>query len=73
MIVLTLNRLLKSTNKQNKQHLRIIAAKLFKRVTSTFSLKYKEIQKMIEGLGTFSENEYLINTMKGIIMLNDII
>ena len=56
VIILTLNRILKNENVPNK-NLKDIAKTLFKRISSIFSLKYKEIQNISEGVGNFSWND----------------
>ena len=56
VIILTLNRILKNENVLNK-NLKDIAKTLFRRINSIFSLKYKEIQNITEGVGNFSWNQ----------------
>ena len=56
VIILTLNRILKNKNVLNKK-LKDIAKTLFQRMSSIFSLKYKDIQNISEGVGDFSWND----------------
>ena len=61
VIVLKLNRILKGENlSPTNNNLKSIASKLFRKVTSLFPLKYKEIQNVTKGLGDSSMTEGII-------------
>ena len=61
VIVLKLNRILKGENMSpTNNNLKSIASKLFRRVTSLFHLKYKEIQNVTKGSGDSSLTEGII-------------
>ena len=61
VIVLKLNRILKGENlSPTNNNLKTIASKLFRKVTSLFPLKYKEIQNVTKGLGDSSMTEGII-------------
>ena len=53
-IVLILNRILKGKKTAQNENLKTIAGKLFKRITSLLSLKYKEIKNMTLGISEVS-------------------
>ena len=56
VILLQLNRILKGGYSQNNKKLKTIAKKVFERVTTLFSSKYKEIQNISQGLGDSTWN-----------------
>ena len=61
VILLKLNRILKGENlSPTNNNLKSIASKLFRKVTSLFPLKYKEIQNVTKGLGDSSMTEGII-------------
>ena len=55
-MVLTLNKILKST-KEKEKDLHDIAVKIFKKLDEQFSLKYKTIQNLTEGVGSLIEQK----------------
>ena len=66
-IILTLNRIMKSTKAEENAHFETIAQKLFKRVTVMFDLKYPEIQRYFFGQSiniSFVKND----TIKGVLL-----
>ena len=57
-IVLTLNRILKSKTSQKKDTFKVIARKLYTKITTILSFKSKDIQNMIQGITeTFWDKE----------------
>ena len=56
VILLQLNRILKGGYSQNNKKLKTIAKKVFERITTLFSSKYKEIQNISQGLGDSTWN-----------------
>ena len=57
-IVLTLNRILKSKTSQKKDTFKVIARKLYTKITTFLSFKSKDIQNMIQGITeTFWDKE----------------
>ena len=56
VILLQLNRILKGGYSHKNKKFKTIAKKIFERVTTLFSFKYKKIQNISQGLGDFTWN-----------------
>ena len=54
MIMLQLNRILKSKNASQNQNLKNIARELFEKTSDMFSLKHRDIKSIIDGQGSVS-------------------
>ena len=59
IIILSLNRIMKSHSERQDGKLKDIAKKIFEKVSTTFSLKYEEIHKVERGEAVWNETNMM--------------
>ena len=59
IIILSLNRIMKSNSERQDEKLKNIAKKIFEKVSTTFSLKYEEIHKVERGEALWNETNLM--------------